>query len=273
MMRCMRLFPRNSIWLMMNKIKLEYLFDQSVARIRLDDGKGNVLDSVMMAELHKLLDDFAHQKDLKLITFEGEGKHFSFGASVEEHTKENAAAMLSAFHGLFYKIMDLSIPSLAKISGQCLGGGLELALICNIMYADKSAMMGQPEIVLGVFPPPASLLLPLKIGYARAENMLITGKSISAEKAESMGLISELFEDKEAMHAGVNKWIEKNILPKSASSLRYAIKTSRMYFNHVLRKFLPVLEDMYVNELMETNDANEGINAFLEKRKPVWKND
>ena len=91
----------------MNKVKVEYLFDNSVARIVLDDGKGNVLDTIMMGDLHQLLDEFADNKDLKLITFEGEGKHFSFGASVEEHTKENAAQMLSSFHGLFYKIMEL----------------------------------------------------------------------------------------------------------------------------------------------------------------------
>ena len=256
----------------MNKIKIEYLYENSVARVILDDGKGNVLDSVMMKDLHQLLDEFSNNKNLKLITFEGEGKHFSFGASVEEHTKENAAQMLSSFHGMFYKIMELSIPTVAKISGQCLGGGLELALICNTMHADKTAFVGQPEIVLGVFPPPASLLLPLKIGNSKAEELLITGKSISAEKAEKMGLISEVFEDKESMNEGVNSWIEKHILPKSASSLRYACKTSRTFFNHILTKFLPQLEDMYVNNLMETHDANEGINAFLEKRTPNWKN-
>ncbi len=256
----------------MNKVKVEYLFDNSVARIVLDDGKGNVLDTIMMGDLHQLLDEFADNKDLKLITFEGEGKHFSFGASVEEHTKENAAQMLSSFHGLFYKIMELSIPTVAKISGQCLGGGLELALICNTMFADKSAFIGQPEIVLGVFPPPASLLLPLKIGNARAEELLITGNSVSADKAKEIGLIAEVFENKEGLNEGVDLWIEKHILPKSASSLRFATKTSRTFFNHIMGKFLPQLESMYVNDLMETEDANEGINAFLEKRKPNWKN-
>ncbi len=256
----------------MNKIKVEYLFDNSVVRITLDDGKGNVLDSIMMKDLHQSLDEFAENKNLKLIIFEGEGKHFSFGASVEEHTKENAGEMLNSFHGMFYKIMDLSIPTVAKISGQCLGGGLELALICNTIFADKTAFVGQPEIVLGVFPPPASILLPLKIGNSKAEELLITGKSVSAEKAKQMGLIAEVFENKEEMNKGVNTWIEKNILPKSASSLKFACKTSRTFFNHIMRKFLPQLEEMYVNDLMKTHDANEGINAFLEKRKPNWKN-
>ncbi len=120
-----------------------------------------------------LLNSFKNNNDIKLITFEGAGKHFSFGASVEEHTKENAPEMLQKFHQIFYTITDLAIPTLAKISGQCLGGGLELALVCNFLFADKSAKLGQPEIILGVFPPPASIILPLKIGNAKAEELII----------------------------------------------------------------------------------------------------
>ena len=207
---------------------------------------------------------------IKLITFEGEGKHFSFGASVEEHTKELAETMLRNFHKLFFTIRDLAIPTMAKVSGQCLGGGLELALICNFIFADKSAKLGQPEIVLGVFPPPASLLLPLKIGYAKAEELLITGRTFGAEEGKAIGLLNEVYEDKAQMEAETKAWIEKNILPKSASSLRYGVKAARVKFNHILGNFLPQLEFMYVKQLMETKDANEGINSFLEKRKPVW---
>ena len=122
----------------MEKVRIEYTHNDSVARIILDDGKGNVLDNIMMNELNELFDDFSSNGNLKLITFEGAGKHFSFGASVEEHTKDKVVEMLSIFHQLFYKIMDLSIPTLAKISGQCLGGGNELALICNFLFADKN---------------------------------------------------------------------------------------------------------------------------------------
>jgi cyclohexa-1,5-dienecarbonyl-CoA hydratase len=235
----------------MQKIKIEYTHDNSVAQITLDDGKGNVLDSVMMGELNELLNSFKDKTELKLITFEGAGKHFCFGASVEEHTKENAPAMLKSFHQLFYTITDLAIPTLAKISGQCLGGGLELALICNFLFADKSANLGQPEILLGVFPPPASVILP-------------EGKAI--------GLINKVFEDKDTMEKSIEEWIKKNILNKSASSLRYVVRASRTTFNHLLRKMLPAVEEMYLKELMETDDANEGINSFLEKRKPIWKN-
>jgi len=180
--------------------------------------------------------------------------------------------MLKSFHQIFYSISDLSIPILAKISGQYLGGGLELALICNFLFADQTAKLGQPEIILGVFAPPASVILPLKIGNAKAEDLLITGKSIPAEEGKQIGLINDVFESREVMETEIDKWITENILPKSASSLRYAVKASRVKFNHILKKMLPDVEELYLKGLMETNDANEGINSFLEKRKPVWKN-
>lgn len=256
----------------MEKINLEYTHGDSIARITLNAPKGNVLDSIMMKELTGVLSGFKNNNSIKAVTFEGSGDHFSFGASVEEHKKELAGRMLKDFHNIFYTIADLSIPAIAKISGQCLGGALELCLMCNIIFADKTANLGQPEIVLGVFPPPASILLPMKIGSARAEELLISGKTISADKAFALGIVNEIFENKDSMNSSVDEYISKYILPKSASSLKYAVQASRVFTYHILLKFLPVLEDMYVNGLMNTNDANEGINSFLEKRKPVWQN-
>ena len=240
----------------MSKLNIEYTHNESVARIILNDGKGNILDHLMMEELQKLLDTYVNFPNLKLITFE----------------KDMAEVMLRNFHQLFYTIKELAIPTLAKISGQCLGGGLELALMCNFLFADKSAKLGQPEIILGVFPPPASILLPLKIGYAKAEEILITGKTISAEEGEKIGLLNYVFENKDELELETNKWIEQHILPKSASSLRYSVKATRIKFNHILGNFLPHLENLYVKQLMETKDANEGINSFLEKRQAVWEN-
>ena len=256
----------------MEKLKLNFTHNNSVAQIILDDGKANILDSVMMEELQNVLVSFKNNTQLKLITFEGGGKNFSFGASVDEHKKEFAAIMLREFHQLFYLIRDLAIPTAAKISGQCLGGGFELALMCNFIFVDKTAKLGQPEILLGVFPPPASLILPEKIGLARAEDLLITGKTIAADEAKTIGLVNELFENQNTMETEITKWIELNIIPKSASSLRFVVKAARAKFNHVFSNFLPQLENIYVNQLMETDDANEGINSFLEKRKPNWKN-
>jgi cyclohexa-1,5-dienecarbonyl-CoA hydratase len=256
----------------MEKIELDYIHDNSVAQIILNDPKGNVLDKIMLSELVDVFKASRSKKDIKLITFEGAGDHFSYGASVAEHQKENAAEMLKIFHQVFYDLIDMSIPTLAKISGLCLGGGCELALMCNFLFADQSAKLGQPEIVLGVFPPPASLLLPLKIGYAKAEELNITGKTISAQEANELGLINEFFPDKASLDNGVSAFIEKQILPKSASSLRYTVKAVRSDFNEVILNKLPKLEKMYLTELMETHDASEGIQAFLQKRKPKWIN-
>ncbi len=256
----------------MQKIKIEYLYEDTVARVILDDGKANILDGIMMGEITEFLVSLKNKKDIKLVTFEGGGNNFSYGASVSEHTKDKAAEMLEGFHKMFFTLIDLHIPTLAKISGQCLGGGFELPLACNFIFADKSAKMGQPEIILGVFAPPASVMLPLKLGNAKAEEMLITGKIISADEAKSIGLVNEVFNDKAALDAATDEWIRKNILGKSASSLRFAVKAARASFDFFMLKHLPEFSDMYVKEMMETYDANEGINAFLEKRKPVWKN-
>jgi len=256
----------------MQKIRVEYLYDGTVARVILDDGKANILDSIMMGEITGFLAALKNKNDIKLITFGGGGNNFSYGASVAEHTKDKAAEMLEGFHKMFYSLIDLHIPALAKISGQCLGGGFELPLACNFIFTDKTAKMGQPEIILGVFAPPASVMLPLKIGYVRAEELLITGKIISADEAKSIGLVNEVFEDKAALEVATDEWIKKNILGKSASSLRFATKAARASFDFFMLKHLPHFSAMYIKELMETYDANEGIGAFLEKRKPVWKN-
>lgn len=256
----------------MEKINVEFVFNNSVAKVVLNDGKANILDRIMMSGITEFLVSLKANKDIKLITFEGAGNNFSYGASVAEHTKDQAAAMLEGFHRMFYLLMELHIPTLAKISGQCLGGGFELPLMCNFIFADKTAKMGQPEVILGVFAPPASIMLPLKVGNARAEELLITGKIISAEEGKSIGLINEVFEDKAALDTASDEWIKKNILGKSASSLRFATRAARASFDFFMQKHLPAFSEMYLKEMMKTHDANEGINAFIEKRKAEWKN-
>jgi cyclohexa-1,5-dienecarbonyl-CoA hydratase len=257
---------------MAQKIIVEPLHEGQVLRITLNAPKANVLDGEMMGDIQEVLDVLGDQDDVKLVQFIGAGDHFCFGASVPEHTKENAPEMLKHFHKLFYTLVDLSIPTAALISGQCLGGGMELALMCNFMFVDKTAKLGQPEIMLGVFAPPASLILPFKIGQARADEMLLTGKIISAEEAHQIGLAAAVYDDKDAMISGVDEWVQKQILPKSASSLKHAVRAARLVFNGIIRKRLKHEEELYLDDLMSTHDANEGIQSFLEKRKPEWQN-
>lgn len=257
---------------MADKIKTEFLHDNRIIRITLNAPKANVVDAGMMGDLQKSLDDLQNQPEVKLLQFIGAGDHFSFGASVPEHVRDKAPGMLKQFHELFYSLADLAVPTAALVSGQCLGGGMELALMCNYIFADKSAKLGQPEINLGVFAPPASVILPMKIGQARADCLLTTGRIMPAEEAEQMGLLTRLFENREAMLEGVDDWAQKHILPKSASSLKYAVRAARWRFNEALRDRLKKLEQFYTDELMATDDANEGIQSFLERRQPEWRN-
>lgn len=245
---------------------------EGVARIALGGSKGNILTLAAMRELREALREIAIDRNVKIVVISGEGKHFSFGASVEEHRREHAAEMIHNFHDLILDVARFPVPIVASVSGFCLGGAMELVLACSMIFADESAVFGQPEIQLGVFPPPASLLLPLKLGFARAEQYLLSGENISAQCAKEIGLIDDLFATREALGEGVTGWIQKHILPKSAASLRMALRAERLPLVDKLEEYLPQLERLYVDDLMSTHDANEGIAAFLEKRAPVWTN-
>lgn len=253
------------------KIKVEHHHDGAVWRVILDAPKSNVLDSVMMHDIHEMLGEAASCARLRLIVYEGAGRHFSFGASVEEHVREKAPGMLQVFHGMFTTMADLGIPTAALVRGQCLGGGMELAIFCNFLFAEPTAVFGQPEIKLGVLPPPASVILPLKVGQANADLLTLTGGSVPGKRAYEMGLITHLVPEGEDGWTLLSDWAAKTIVPLSASSLRRACAAVRMHFNEVLGDKLAEVERLYLDDLMATEDANEGISSFLERRKPVWK--
>lgn len=254
-------------------IKVEQHFNDSVIKIILNAPKANVLEAEMLNEILGVIRSLSNNKNLKLLVFEGAGKHFSFGASVPEHTRDRAATMLRAFHEVFYQLANIGAPTMAVVRGQCLGGGMELALFCNFIVADSTAVFGQPEIVLGVFPPPASVMLPLKVGQAFADEIAMTGRSVDAKEAREMGFVNLLCDSGQDAWDQAVEWIQKHILPKSASSLRIANFAVRTQFFRSIREDLPRMEGLYLKNLMETSDANEGINAFMEKRKPTWKNE
>jgi len=254
-------------------IQCERHFDSAVLKIVLNAPKANVLEAAMLDEILSVLDSLRTEKELKLLVFEGAGKHFSFGASVPEHTKDKAAMMLKGFHAMFFGLIGLAVPTMAIVRGQCLGGGMELALFCNIIVADSTAMFGQPEIVLGVLPPPASIMLPRKVGQAHADDLVLTGRSINAAEAHRIGLVNLLAGEGEDAWEAAGKWISAHILPKSASSLRIANRGVRMDFFRRIIEDLPRMEGLYLKDLMESHDANEGIAAFMEKRKAQWKSE
>jgi cyclohexa-1,5-dienecarbonyl-CoA hydratase len=253
------------------KLRLENTREGDVVRAILNDPPGNVLDSVMMDELLEMIAGLGSRPEVKLVQFEGEGDHFSYGASVEEHVREKVAGMLGRFHRVFLELSRLAIPTLALVRGRCLGGGMELAAFCNVVVAEEGASFGQPEIKLGVFPPVAALLLSRRCGQGRADEMCLTGTTLSAGEAHRVGLVDHLVEPGSGREF-VDRWTLKNVLPLSASSLRFAQRACRASLGRQLETELPRLEALYLEELMATSDGNEGIASFLEKRKPAWRN-
>jgi cyclohexa-1,5-dienecarbonyl-CoA hydratase len=240
----------------------------ALLRLRLARPRANVLDAQMTAALAHALDAHRDNPGLVAALLDHEGAHFSFGASVAEHLPEHCAAMLRNFHSLLERLLDWPRPVLVAARGQCLGGGLELAAFCNFILCDRTAKFGQPEIKLGVWPPPATLLLPARIGQARADDLILTGRSIDAETALSWGLVTAVGDEVDAL---ADAFLREHILPKSASSLRHANLAARRALYARLREELPRVQDAYLTSLMATHDANEGIDAFIARREPEWK--
>jgi len=249
-------------------IRVDRPFDGAVLHIVLDQPKGNVLSSAMIGAISEAL-SVEVTKETRLVVFEGEGKHFCFGASVEEHQAAQAQSMLTAFHGLFRQLAELAVPTCAVVRGQCLGGGLELASWCSWIVASPDAKFGQPEIQLAVFPPMASILLPWRAGGQAALDLCVSGRSLSAEEAVRMGIVNAVTEDPESWWMAMAERLVKT----SASSLRYAERAVRGPLMLRLERDVPELERLYVDELMKTHDANEGIAAFLERRSPEYRHE
>ncbi|HET6350304.1 MAG TPA: cyclohexa-1,5-dienecarbonyl-CoA hydratase [Candidatus Krumholzibacteria bacterium] len=250
-------------------VRVESLEGGAVRLARLNTPKANVLDRTKIDALTALFEDAGRDPNLKAIIIEGEGPNFSFGASVQEHLPDACGAMLSSFHSLFRAILDASVVTLAAVRGQCLGGGLELAAFCNRVFASEDARLGQPEIQLGVFAPVASAILPDRMGRGAAEDLLLSGRSITAAEALRVGLVDEVVADPgDAALA----YARTHLVPRSASSLRLAVKAARYAFAEQFGRNLAALESCYLDDLMNTADAEEGLRAFLEKRTPSWKN-
>lgn len=242
----------------------------TVMRLSLDNGKGNVLDHVLISRLREALEDADGDARLRAVIIDATGKDFCWGASVEEHRPEKCATMLGALHGLILKMVDLPLPVLVAVHGRCLGGGLELALAGSRIFAHPGATFGQPEVKLGVFAPAASALLAERVGHAAAEDMLLTGRTLSAEEAHRLGLVDALCEPAHAPVERALEYAHQNLLEQSRSALRFAARAARQHRSEALHARLRELEKLYLNELMQTPDAKEGIAAFLEKRTPNW---
>ena len=241
--------------------------DGALLRLRLSRPKANIVDAAMIGALRAALGEHLTDARLRAVLLEAEGPHFSFGASVEEHLPGSAAAMLRELHALILQIVGSPVPVLVAVRGQCLGGGLELAAAGHLIFAAPGAMFGQPEIKLAVFAPAASCLLPEKIGPSRAEDLLFSGRSIGAEEAHRIGLVNAVADDPSQAALA---YFEEHLAPRSASSLRLAVRAARYDLVYRIRRKLAEVERLYLEELMATRDAVEGLTAFIGKRPATW---
>ncbi len=243
--------------------------DGQLLRLELARPKANIIDAQMISAMDQALSEHLCSDGLKAVLLSAQGPHFSFGASVEEHLPDQCADMLRSLHQLILNIVDCPAPVLVAVRGQCLGGGLEVVAAGHLIFAAPDAMFGQPEIKLGVFAPAASCLLPMRIGQVRAEDLLISGRSIDAEEAHQFGLIASIDDDPEAAALA---YFEEHLAPLSASSLSLAIAAVRGGIQEDIHRRLGEVESLYVDKLMNSRDAVEGLTAFIERRPPKWGN-
>jgi cyclohexa-1,5-dienecarbonyl-CoA hydratase len=251
----------------LNRISLE--IDGAVATLMLRNPSVNVIDIPMMEQLAQGLAELEARTKVSVVVICGEGRAFSTGVDVAAHTPDKVEEMLSKFHSLVRALVATRKITIAKVHGLCLGGGAELAMLCDLVYTSEQAEWAFPEIKLGCYPPVACTGLAALVGQKRAAEMILTGRSISGREAAEIGLATRAVPEMQlscAVAAGVGQ-----LLHLSPAALASAKKASYAWDSMHFDKGLARAEKIYLEELMKTSDAQEGIRAFLEKRPPKWR--
>ena len=240
----------------------------ALARITLDRPPLNVIDTTMLRALRAAFEEADRRRDVRLIRLDARGKLFSAGVDVADHVGQRIAPMMEALAELFEALERLATPSVAVVHGAALGGGCELVLATDLCFASEKATFGQPEIRLGLFAPPASVLLPRLVGRRRALELLLSGESVSAREAERMGLVNRVFAH-EALETEVEGRLA-HLLSLSGEALRLAKRAVALGEAGESGEAQRRVHRLYLDELMRTDDAREGLAAFLDKRPPRW---
>ncbi len=251
----------------MAEARAEILESGGLLRIILDKPKGNIVSQAMMAAIAEQLALHASDRALRLVVLQGANGNFSFGASVEEHRREQAPAMLRAFSQLIRHIASYPVQVASLVEGRCLGGGFELTLASHLVFATPDAQFGCPEIKLGVFPPVLAALGPWRLGGALSDRLLLTGETFSGSQAHALG-----FAQPASGWEDVLSWYRTGPGHLSAAALRIATRAARLGAgaDQILGERLDALEKLYVERVLPTRDGNEGIEAFLARRPPRW---
>lgn len=255
----------------MSGLRVERTGDGAHVRLILDRPKGNVVTSDVIAALRAALAGIRAGDGVKLISLEAAGPDFSFGASVEEHVADRIAHVLPELNAAVLDLLRAPAPTLAAVRGRCLGGGFELVLGCDMVFAAHNAVLGVPEVTLGVFPPAAAAILPMRIGSSRAARAILGGEVLPATWWAAAGLLDRIVPS-DALDSEVNDWFAKQIAPRSAAALAHASEAARAGLLRTVPALLADLERQYLDRLMRTHDASEGIAAFMERRAPRWTN-
>ncbi len=248
-------------------LKVELQKDGRLLNIILARPRANIVDAEMIAALQDAFNEHETLSDLAAVVLSAEGPNFSFGASVEEHLPGQCEQMLKSLHQLIITMLEYPVPILIAVRGFCLGGGLEVALGGSFLFAAADAKFGQPEIQLAVFAPAASCLLPERIGHANAEDLLWSGRNADADEALRMGLVQSI--DDDPLEAAL-AYFDKHLAAHSSCALRHAVWAAKQDFVIRMKAKLALVEARYLEDLMKSHDAVEGLNAFVEKRSASW---
>ncbi|MBM2809761.1 MAG: echA8 3 [Chloroflexi bacterium] len=248
--------------------RLHTAFDGEVAWITLDRPPVNVIDFPMIAEMQAFLGGLHHEQHRKCVVIQANGRVFSGGVDIPAHLPETVDAMIREFHSILETLEELSVPTVALVRGAALGGACELVGCCDVVLATAAARFGLPEIKLGVYPPAAAAIFPRRYRYQDAMRMLFTGEQIDAAAAQRMGLVSEVVSDDGA--ASALEDLLRSLREKSAASLRITKLATLRARGATFRELVGPSEQVYLRQLMATSDAVEGLQAFVDKRPPVW---
>ena len=247
-----------------------YEKDGGVAKITINRPPVNILNVETLQEIAKALEDVEKDDSIKVLVITGAGeKAFSAGVEIKDHFPEKIKETLESFHRVFHILAEINKPTVAVVRGFAFGGGCELASACDIVLASEDSQFGQQEVKVGAIPTVATVLLPRIIGRKKALEIIFTGDALTAAEAKQTGLVNEVFPAGELEEA-VNKLIEK-FKEKSSVVLKLIRMAVYQGLNKDFKEALDGVTNIYLSRLMGTEDAVEGLKAFLEKRKPKWK--
>ena len=242
------------------------IIEPPFARLTLSHGKQNVIDIEMMEELSQAFVNIESQSAISTIVLSGEGEHFSSGVDIPSHTPDKVGEVLQKFHDVVRRLVRTTKVTLAVVRGYCLGGGAELAMACDIVVTAESAHWGFPEIRLGCYPPVAAAALAAVVGQKRAAELVLTGRTFDGRQAAQMGLANH--STKEPSKTALE--IETRLRELSPVALAHAKRALYSWDAAHFEKGLARAEEIYLKDLIRTEDAQEGIRAWMEKRKPTW---